>query len=115
MPCPIDVYSGCSACQAAATCRGWTWHSGKAKGCWLKTAINATDMEACSPGCVSGSSGVAPVPPHPAPGPPAPPAPPSDPMPNPADLTCSYNGRVPANKTGAILFNLAAGPLRARA
>lgn len=45
---------------------------------------------------------------------PVPPLPPSgngsDPMPNPASLTCSYSGKVPSNRTGAILFNLATDP-----
>jgi hypothetical protein len=31
-------------------------------------------------------------------------------MPDPSSLTCSYSGKVPPNKTGAILFDLAADP-----
>lgn len=34
----------------------------------------------------------------------------ASPMPDPNDVTCSHSGKVPANKTGAILFDLEADP-----
>ena len=94
----------CAHCTTTAHCNAWTWHPDqKASNCWLKANVSMSAAAACSSGCVSGTSGSTPLPP-------APPAAPSNPMPDPQTLTCSFNGKVPANRTGAILFDLARDP-----
>lgn len=98
----VSVDVCCLQCQTANGCVGWTWH--KDTGCWLKSAIPLSKMESCSPAeCISGSKNSnSPVPMQPI-----------DvitPMPDPSSIKCGYSGKVPANKTGFILFDLIRDP-----
>lgn len=111
----------CAQCSALAGCNAWTWHAvptGDKLRCWLKHKSAGSAQQPCTPGsapgstdqlssddstaptCVSWSAGS------------IPPAG-SDPMPDPAHLTCHFNGAVPVNTTGAILFDLAQDPREA--
>eukprot|EP00038_Savillea_parva_P024840 m.45221 g.45221 ORF g.45221 m.45221 type:complete len:641 (-) comp6626_c0_seq1:122-2044(-) len=100
-----SVDACCPACSAVPSCIGYTFRPATTPtdngsgACWLKFNISTTDKAPC-PHCVSGTTGRTPLPPNG-----------SDPMPNPADLTCAFNGHVPANKTGTILFDLRNDPL----
>lgn len=96
----------CGLCAGVSGCFGWTWRADQGE-CWLKTRLESANKASCSPesACQSGYIGTGPLPP-----PPPPPSPVS-PMPDNSTLTCGYNGKIPGNTTGAILFNLAADPI----
>lgn len=92
----------CSKCQALNECVGWTWRNDNS--CFLKSAIPLSVMKSCLPSeCISGSkSSTSPVPMQPINV--------ITPMPDPTTLKCGYTGKVPENKTGLILFDLARDP-----
>jgi len=113
----------CGICTAVAGCKGWTWRAATtatataaaassgseatAAACWLKTSLEPANKGSCNGNeCQSGYIGTLPPP-----APPPAPAGPIDPMPDNSTLTCGYNGKIPGNKTGAILFNLATDPV----
>lgn len=99
----------CGMCTSLAGCKGWTWRAGGSghgtvAQCWLKTSLTPAHKASCNgTECQSGSIGPLP--------PPAPPPAPIGPMPDNSTLTCGYNGKIPENKTGAILFNLSTDPV----
>lgn len=87
----------CSACSGNISCAVWTWTG---PGHCALMAYNKYRLRPirCAAPCVTGNNAAnnSQIP-----------QPWRDPMPDPTQLSCGFNGHVPANRTGAILFNLA--------
>lgn len=92
----------CDACYASNTCVAWTFTNATEPGrrCQLLTAAQTKQRPVRCANCVTGNNNRGSPLPQPW----------RDPMPDPTALSCGYNGHVPANRTGPILFNLAADP-----
>ena len=93
----------CAACVANSSCTAWTFNTAdEPSQCWLKTrpASIPEASDQCTSGLVDGRP--------PAPPPPTPPG--SCAATDYSHCTCAYNGTVPNNRVGALLFNLREDP-----